>query len=460
MLVEIDHPTRGRYVQVGMPIKLSDSPAEVKRSPLLGEHTDEVLGWLGYGDGRHQEAARRRRGADDRARPDRRRPVRHAGQMPRGPKGDSSMRSATSTRPPHPSRLGAAARPRHAEGPAGRSGGARRGAGAARRARAPARPADRASASAAGPFRLPACAASGGAGRGDAAGAGRGLRGRLVLRPFRHRDGRRGAAAAGHRAGLRQPDLRAVRRRDGCSTSCATGSATGCGSCGRRAWAAATRRRSSRSATRCTSTRRSTASPRRWRPAHTHPQMPAYPGLDALSRRTAATRCCRAACPAARTRRERDRGAGDIRAARARRRRVSDRAQMALRAAGAGAAADGGQCRRGRARHVQGPLFSRNRPAPLSRRHADRRLGGRGRRHLHLSARRIPAMPRDPRHARSPRSRRRGWRRTPRSICGAAPAPISAARNRRCSKASRASAGCRATSRRFRRRSGCSAGRP
>jgi len=48
MLVELDHPTRGRYVQVGMPISLSDSPADVKRSPLLGEHTDEVLGWLGY----------------------------------------------------------------------------------------------------------------------------------------------------------------------------------------------------------------------------------------------------------------------------------------------------------------------------------------------------------------------------------------------------------------------------
>ena len=47
------------------------------------------------------------------------------------------------------------------------------------------------------------------------------------------------------------------------------------------------------------------------------------------------------------------------------------------------------------------------------------------------------------------RSRRPGSRRTPASICGAAPAPISAARNRRCSKASRASAGCRATSRRF-----------
>jgi formyl-CoA transferase len=51
MLVEVDHPTRGRYVQVGMPIKLSDSPADVTRSPLLGEHTDEVLSWLGYADG-------------------------------------------------------------------------------------------------------------------------------------------------------------------------------------------------------------------------------------------------------------------------------------------------------------------------------------------------------------------------------------------------------------------------
>jgi formyl-CoA transferase len=51
MLVELDHPTRGRYVQVGSPINLSDSPVEVERSPLLGEHTDEVLGWLGYGAG-------------------------------------------------------------------------------------------------------------------------------------------------------------------------------------------------------------------------------------------------------------------------------------------------------------------------------------------------------------------------------------------------------------------------
>ncbi len=50
MLVELDHPTRGRYVQVGMPINLSDSPVEHKRAPLLGEHTDEVLKWLGHSE--------------------------------------------------------------------------------------------------------------------------------------------------------------------------------------------------------------------------------------------------------------------------------------------------------------------------------------------------------------------------------------------------------------------------
>ena len=47
-LVEVDHPTRGKYLTVGNPIKMSDSPTEVKRSPLLGEHTDEVLSQLGF----------------------------------------------------------------------------------------------------------------------------------------------------------------------------------------------------------------------------------------------------------------------------------------------------------------------------------------------------------------------------------------------------------------------------
>jgi formyl-CoA transferase len=47
-VVEVDHPTRGKYLSVGNPIKMSESPTEVKRSPLLGEHTDEVLTELGY----------------------------------------------------------------------------------------------------------------------------------------------------------------------------------------------------------------------------------------------------------------------------------------------------------------------------------------------------------------------------------------------------------------------------
>ena len=47
-VVEVDHPTRGKYLSVGNPIKLSDSPSEVTRSPLLGEHTDEILAELGY----------------------------------------------------------------------------------------------------------------------------------------------------------------------------------------------------------------------------------------------------------------------------------------------------------------------------------------------------------------------------------------------------------------------------
>ena len=61
-VVEVDHPTRGKYLTVGNPIKLSDSPAKVERSPLLGEHTEEilskVLGYKACRDRRHQEVGR------------------------------------------------------------------------------------------------------------------------------------------------------------------------------------------------------------------------------------------------------------------------------------------------------------------------------------------------------------------------------------------------------------------
>ncbi len=50
-VVEVNHPTRGPYLTVGNPIKLSDSPSEVTRSPLLGEHTEEILREVvGYDD--------------------------------------------------------------------------------------------------------------------------------------------------------------------------------------------------------------------------------------------------------------------------------------------------------------------------------------------------------------------------------------------------------------------------
>ncbi|MDQ7804577.1 formyl-CoA transferase [Amycolatopsis sp. A133] len=49
-VVEVPHPERGTFKTVGCPLKLSDSPVEIERSPLLGEHNDEVLGELGYSE--------------------------------------------------------------------------------------------------------------------------------------------------------------------------------------------------------------------------------------------------------------------------------------------------------------------------------------------------------------------------------------------------------------------------
>jgi formyl-CoA transferase len=47
-IVEVDHKVRGKYLTIGSPIKFSDLEIEVGPSPVLGEHTDEVLADLGY----------------------------------------------------------------------------------------------------------------------------------------------------------------------------------------------------------------------------------------------------------------------------------------------------------------------------------------------------------------------------------------------------------------------------
>jgi formyl-CoA transferase len=55
-VVEVDHPTRGKYLTVGNPVKMSDSITEVQRSPLLGEHTEEILlKVLGYSRKEYEE---------------------------------------------------------------------------------------------------------------------------------------------------------------------------------------------------------------------------------------------------------------------------------------------------------------------------------------------------------------------------------------------------------------------
>jgi formyl-CoA transferase len=61
MLVEVDHPTRGRMTMLGSPIRLSASPTEVTRAPLLGEHNGEIYGRL-LGLGESDIAALRREG--------------------------------------------------------------------------------------------------------------------------------------------------------------------------------------------------------------------------------------------------------------------------------------------------------------------------------------------------------------------------------------------------------------
>ena len=60
-ITDLEHPRRGIYPMPGNPVRLSDSPTDMVRSPLLGEHNSEVYGKL-LGAGEAELDALRREG--------------------------------------------------------------------------------------------------------------------------------------------------------------------------------------------------------------------------------------------------------------------------------------------------------------------------------------------------------------------------------------------------------------
>ena len=346
------------------------------------------------------------------------------------------------------------------EGAAGRPAGAGRGPGAARRPPAPARPADRAPPPDPGPLRPPAARAPRGARRGDAAGPGRGLRGRHRSTPTSTSSRRARPRPRAHRPRLRQPDLRAA----------------GGGRAARRARRAARPGRPRRP--RPLHGRAATARPgrgrrpaprrardgrarsrRRSQPGDRSGHAPIYIGFDAYVA-AAATGCSRDCRDGPRDR------ADDVAAT------IEASGLRGLGGAGFRSGAKWRLVRQSPAPRLMAINADEGEPGTFKDRHyletdPHRFLEGMLIAAWAVEAEEVYIYLRDEYphvreilHARDRRARgARGWPARPRSTCAAAPGRTSAARRRRCSRASKGSAATRATSRRSRPRSACSAGR-
>ena len=57
-ITQFDHPTAGKFRTIGPPVRFSRTPSSIKRPPLTGEHTAEILKEVGYTEEQIAELSR------------------------------------------------------------------------------------------------------------------------------------------------------------------------------------------------------------------------------------------------------------------------------------------------------------------------------------------------------------------------------------------------------------------